>query len=169
MLLAIQKGLRTGSNEKREEESQRGLRQLTTEQFVSEFVDDMPEEVFLFFIRRDDSLADREGVETRPSHLPDDVDPRVRVLFEKYETVFPAQLPKGEPAHSFRHRIRTPPGAEPYVRYPYRLSRPEMQEAETQIKDLIASGRNLFKSFRESVGCSNPLRAQEGWRPEDVR
>ena len=117
------------------------LRQLSVKQFVREFADDMPEEVFLFFIRRDDDLTERVGVENRPSHLPDDVDPRVQSLLEKYSSVFPARLPEGEPTHSFRHFVKTLPGAEPYVRYPYRLSRPEMLEAEVQIKDLIATGR----------------------------
>ena len=117
------------------------LRQLSANQFAKEFANDMPEEVFLFFVREAEDLRSRVGVENKPSHLPADIDPRVRQLLEKYKAVFPERLPTGEPKHPFRHRITTLPGAEPYCRYPYRLSRPELEEAEVQIKDLIATGR----------------------------
>ena len=102
----------------------------------------MPEDVFLFFLRRgDEDLSKRVGVENMPSRLPKDLDPRVQSLLAEYADVFLERLPKGKPDHPFRHQIKLTPGAQSYVCYPYRLSKPELEEAETQIKDLIASGR----------------------------
>jgi hypothetical protein len=99
------------------------------------------EEVFLCYIKSSDDIASRVGKEVSASHLPADIHPDIRKLLEKYSAVFPEKLPEGLPRHKFRHHIKTAEGVEPYCRYPYRFSLPELQELDSQLSDLLPAGR----------------------------
>ena len=62
-------------------------------------------------------------------------------LLRQYEDRFPEQLPKGlPPERDVGHTIPLVDGATPLNRGPYRLSPRELQEAKTQIEDLIEKG-----------------------------
>ena len=98
-------------------------------------------EAWLAFLRPKEDFAQRVGKETSASHLPSDIPPEIRQLVDKYAHVFPERLPEGNPSHDFKHRIVLKESTEPFCRYPYRLSRPEAEELQLQLADLIAAGR----------------------------
>src|SRR5262249_12550555 len=67
--------------------------------------------------------------------------PEFRKLIAEFPEVFPADLPKElPPRRAVDHRIDIVPGSEPPSRPAYRLSPPEAEEMDKQIKDLLAHG-----------------------------
>jgi hypothetical protein len=118
------------------------LQRVTATEFERDLFAEDTEAVFCLHIRdKGDDLAARVGKETSASHLPTDIPPQLRKLVEKYKLLFPETIPKGLPKHSFRHKIDLIDGAKPHCRYPYRLSLPELQELENQLRVLLAEGR----------------------------
>ena len=104
--------------------------------------DDDIEEVFLCYVQaKKIDYVDRVGKETSASHLPTDLSPAVDSLLRDFIDVFPEKLPPGKPNHKFRHHIELVEGAKPHCQYPYRLSRPELQELWDQLQALIPAER----------------------------
>ena len=66
---------------------------------------------------------------------------KLKELVDEFKDVFPDTLPKGRPPkRDIVHEICTEEGAKPPSRPPYRLSPPEQDEMEEQVKDLLAQG-----------------------------
>ena len=70
-----------------------------------------------------------------------EVDAQLRAVLDAYKDVFPAELPSElPPEHPVFHTIPLKEGAEPPPRWAYRLSRPERDEIDKQVKGLLAKG-----------------------------
>ena len=72
---------------------------------------------------------------------PKDIPPQFTSILDKYQDVFPSDLPKGLPPQ--RHLRLTIPlveGAKPTFRPLYRLSPKEHEEVRKQVADLLSKG-----------------------------
>ena len=87
-------------------------------------------------------------------------------MLAEYKDVF-AELPNElPPERTVFHTIPLKEGAEPPPRKSYRLSRPEMQEVDKQVKALLAKG--YIRPSSSPYVCSSHLRTKGRWHTADV-
>lgn len=73
-------------------------------------------------------------------------------LLEEYKDVFPDELPAAlPPRRSIDHRIEILPGSRPPARPPFRLSKPLLDELQTQLGSLLEKG--LIEPSRSPFGA----------------
>ena len=82
------------------------------------------------------SATDRLGDVTIGKHAP----PALRALLQRFKHVFDELPPGIPPDRGAPFRIDTTPGADPPARPPFRLSFPERQEMQKQLRSLISLG-----------------------------
>ena len=84
---------------------------------------------------------DEEMVWTEKEEKLRDVPPELTYILDKYQDVFPSDLPKGlPPERQLGHTIPLVEGAKPTFRPLYRLSPKEHEEVRKQVADLLSKG-----------------------------
>ncbi|XP_023640434.1 uncharacterized protein LOC111831116 [Capsella rubella] len=97
----------------------------------------------LLMVFKDDAI-----VGTKEAYVPDEI----KSILEKYEDVFPEELPKGlPPIRGIEHQIDLVPGAQLPNRPAYRVNPEEAKELERQVSDLMRQGYVDLKSGYHQV------------------
>jgi len=98
-----------------------------------------------------------QDMEWSPPPSDKDIPPALRSVVNRYEDVFPKELPLGlPPDRGVGHTIPLMEGAKPSFLGGYRLSPLELEEVKTQVTSLLAKG--WIEPSKSSHSHSGPLK-----------